>query len=62
MSKSSESRDNIMGHQLHISQIYTMGNGPVEVVTTPPQGMFKVRNIYMNPANGRLVLEYDDEQ
>lgn len=27
----------------------------------PPSGFFRVTNLYVNPANGRLVVEYDDE-
>ena len=31
------------------------------VKVDPPSGYYKVTNLYVNPANGRLVVEYDDE-
>ncbi len=68
MSRSSETRDmyaRFNAHEnlinAHEVEIFNLGNGPVEVVTTPPGGMLKVRNIYFNPSNGRFRFEYDDE-
>ena len=61
MSRSSEAHDVRMAIQDLDQLVYTLGNGPIEVVTTPPDGMLKVRNIYFNPSNGRFRFEYDDE-
>ena len=32
-----------------------------ESISVPPTGKFAVKNIYFNPANGRVIAEYDDE-
>ena len=61
MSRSSDTRDAHMRLEGLDIEVYNLGNGPVEVVTTPPGGMLKVRNIYFNPSNGRFRFEYDDE-
>ncbi len=35
---------------------------PPEAVSRPPFGMKKVKNLYVDPATVRLVVEYDDEE
>ena len=61
MSKSSDRHDAHMRLEGLDIEVYNLGNGPVEVVTTPPGGMLKVRNIYYNPQNNKFLFEYDDE-
>lgn len=36
-----------------------MGSGTV-IPTDPPEGMYPVTNLYVDPATGRLVVKYDD--
>jgi hypothetical protein len=28
--------------------------------SSPPSGCFQIKNLYVNPANGKLVVQYDD--
>jgi len=30
------------------------------IQSSPPEGRYKVVNLYVNPSNGKLVIEYDD--
>lgn len=32
------------------------------VVSNPPPGYHKVVNIYRDPATGKLIVEYDDDE
>jgi hypothetical protein len=31
-----------------------------QTMSTPPEGYYKVTNLYVDPSNGKLVIEYDD--
>ena len=36
------------------------GESSVVIVSVPPNGKYKVTNIYVDPDTGRTVVEYDD--
>ena len=42
-----------------LQQILETG-GETSVVSLPPQGKYKVTNIYVDPVSGRLTVNYDD--
>ena len=61
MSRSSDQHDARMHMQSLEGRLYYIENGELEVVTTPPEGMLKVKNIYYNPANNKFLFDYEDE-
>ena len=31
------------------------------VVSHPPEGMYRITNMFVNPKSGKIVIEYDNE-
>ncbi len=42
-----------------IERVLLLENGP-EIKSEPPSGYYKVKGMYVNPANGKCVIQYDD--